>query len=150
MSAPSKGFLCLALAATVGCGARGVLAPPGAPVEYGSAELALREVPDDVACVSIHVRGPGGHAEEHAFDVAPGDETIYRDLQRLRAGPATFRAEAFRVPCAASAGAVPNYDSDPEFAEIRAGERTEVTLCMHGIGRADVTLEFPGDYYNGG
>lgn len=147
MNAPSTGFVCLAFVALVvaGCDEPGELAPGGGATQYGTAELALREVPADVACVSIHVTGPNGHAEEHAFDVDPGDETIYRDLQRLRAGPATFRAEAFRVPCVAIGGATPNYDSDPAVAQIRPGEATAVTLFMRGVGSADVTLEFPGD-----
>jgi hypothetical protein len=95
--------------------------------------------------VAISVTGRGGHAEEHAFDVEPGEQTLYRDLQRLRSGPASFRAEAFRLPCVARGGVSPNYDSDPAVAQIRPGEATAVTLFMRGVGAADVTLEFTGE-----
>ena len=148
MSPTQTGWVRLAVvaAALFGCDEGGELAPGGSDdIEYGSAQLALQEVPGDVACVSIHVTGRGGHAEEHAFDVEPGEETVYRDLRRLRTGPTTFRAEAFGVPCVAKHGTRPNYDSDPAIAQIRPNQAAHVTLFMRGVGAADVTLEFPGD-----
>ncbi len=143
MSIPSRTLLCLAIVAAAGCGepdrAR------GSNADYGSARLALQEVPAEVACVAIMVTDRQGQTQAHDFDVEPGDATIYRDIPRLRVGPASFRAEAFRLPCAARGAATPNYDSEPVVARIRPGLATAVTLFMRGVGEADVTLEFPGE-----
>jgi len=108
----------------------------------GEATATITQVPAGVACIQIQVVGTRTVIKN--VDVMTGQSTVV-SLPNLPAGPDTFSAVAFAVPCSVSNGAVANWASDPVVATVAAGGVTPVTLAMHAVGGANVGIDFPGD-----
>jgi len=108
----------------------------------GEATATITQLPIGVACIQIQV--VGSRTVTRNADVMPGVSSVV-SLPNLPAGADTFSAAAFAVGCSAIAGATANWASDPVVATVAAGAVTPVTLAMHGIGGANVGVDFPGD-----
>jgi hypothetical protein len=108
----------------------------------GEATATITQVPTGVACIQIQVVGTRTVTKN--VDVMPAQSSVV-PLPGLPVGADTFSATAFAAPCPMIGGAIANWASDPVVAVVSAGAVVSVTLPMHGVGNANVGVDFPGD-----
>src|SRR5262249_37401192 len=126
--------------AALSCGGTDASSEP----DLGSAEIALTQVPSDVACVHIVAQGTT-RTRDRFFDVTPGNGP-FLSMNRLPVGMVQFSGESFSTPCnMIGMMSVPNFIADPVTVEVTPGVVASVTLVMLRNGRADVSVDFEGE-----
>ena len=114
----------------------------------GSAQFAIKIVPNDVQCIQITAAGT--RSLTSSFAVTP-NQAAQLTMPGLPAGAVTFSALAFAVPCSqVTAASVPGWISAPVVGQVIAGGVIQVTLVMMQAGSANVGIEFPGSGGAGG
>ena len=135
----------LGLAALWGCSSLpGGGAAAGSEDEgpVGSAQFAVKIVPNDVRCIQI--TAAGSRSLTSSFDVTP-NQAAQLTMPGLPAGAVTFSALAFSVPCSqVTAASVPGWSSAPVVGQVIPGGIIQVTLVMMQAGSANIGIEFPG------
>jgi hypothetical protein len=125
------------------CASRGLVSSN----EVGSVEVAVTNVPTDVACIRLTLARPDTIVQR-AFDVAVGASSVL-SVGGLPVGPMTFRADAFGAACSAvGASEAPGWISNEQTVSITAGVPTPVTLTMMRNGKACVAVDFPVDDFS--
>src|SRR5262245_35327338 len=132
-------FISIVLLAAA-CGSTG--SEPGPPDE-GSLQIALSEVPSDVLCLVIRVKGT--RAVNSAIPATPG-QPVTKTLSGLPVGVVSVGAEAFAVGCAAvQADSVPTWVSDPVMATLVPGQTALVKLTMKRNGQIKLDVDWQED-----
>jgi hypothetical protein len=136
-----------ALTSMFGTVACGDLEPPqssASPQDIGVIELALQNVPPEVACVRITAKGTV-RDKVVELPVVPGP-SMTQVLTGFPLGKVTFGAESFAGTCESlSSKTIPNWVSDTIETSIVDGTKTRVEFNMHRNGRVDVSFNFPDE-----
>jgi len=111
--------------------------------DIGSAQLAITQVPADVACIRIDAAGV--RSVQRDYDVTPGQSSIL-PLHGLPAGDVKFNANAFAGACAQVApGSAPTWVGDPVTAAIVPGQIARVLIQLRASGKSLVGVDFVTD-----
>jgi hypothetical protein len=120
------------------CGGGGATTSPNA--ETGDVQIALVQVPADVACLKLTVTG--ARASTQLLDVTPGAAATYT-LSRLPLGIITIAGEAYGQFCSAIGGAVASYVTEaPVSVRVDAVDVNKANLLLIRNGRVSVGLDF--------
>ena len=124
-----------------GCGGSSPLSSLfGGGDEVGQVQVALVQVPADVACLKLNISGP--RSSTQLLDVTPGGATTY-NLSRLPLGIISIAGEAFSQACKAITGAVANHVTDaPVSVRVDAVDISQVTITLIRNGRIGLTADF--------
>jgi YVTN family beta-propeller protein len=112
------------------------------PDLHGEAELALLQVPADVAC--IRITAAGARTVERNLDVVPGANTVF-NLTALPTGNVSFSGQAFSQACSSVGSNAPNWVGDPVSAVVTTSPPVQVTLSLRRNGRSTVGVDFEDD-----
>lgn len=124
----------------VSCGSDETL-PKDDPEAFGSAEIALTNAPEDVACVRVTVAGQK-RSVVRKFPLDTGERALFR-MKGLPVGNSTFSADAYGVACDDVNGSVtPTWYSKSVVERVSAAETVHVALRMIHNGRASVGVDF--------
>ncbi len=114
----------------------------------GTAQFAVKIVPNDVQC--IQVTAAGSRTLTTSFDVTP-NQAAQLSMPGLPAGSVTFSANAYPTPCSqVTATSVPGWSSAPVTAVVVAAGIIQVTLAMSQSGSASIGIDFGGSAGTGG
>jgi hypothetical protein len=124
------------------------VSPNNPDTEFGVAEIALTNAPDDVHCVRLSVHH-GSDTLENLFPLTPGEKAVFR-LEDLPLGLVRFEGDAFEAACSAIAGQTPSWIAQSVSARLRPGIVKNIALVMVSTqtpagGRAAVSVDFDED-----
>jgi len=123
----------------VHCG--GLPAGGGSGEGEGSVQLALAEIPADVACIRVNAAGAERTLVRN-LGVEPG-KTFTTTLAGVPLGAVVFSAGAFAAACDdVTASATPAWVSEEDTVAVVLGRQATVSLTLHRNGRAKVSLDF--------
>lgn len=132
----------------LGCGSTPSSASNRDEGPVGTAQFAVKIVPNDVQC--IQVTAVGSRTLTTSFSVAP-NQAAQLSMPGLPAGSVTFSASAYSVPCSqVTAASIPGWSSAPVTATVVAAGTIQVTLAMSQSGTASIGIDFGGSSGTGG
>jgi len=136
-------LICLAVAACSGAN------PGSSNLEGQDVQVAaLFTVPSSgVSCIRITASNPL-RTSSTDFGVSPGDSTSFLTLRKVPTGNVVFSGAAFADPCNHLFETnLPTWISADVAAAVTPGNATIVTLHFHGLGIAQVGVDFGDDTY---
>ena len=110
----------------------------------GEAVAAIKEVPDDVQCISIEYKNDR-HSKKRNKDVIPGNsDTII--LKRITSGETEFSASAYNSSCEdVNENSISTWEAEPAKYNIVAGTKVLIQLVLTRRGEAEVEMDFADD-----
>jgi hypothetical protein len=108
--------------------------------DLGMAELAITQVPTDVACVRVDAAGI--RSVQRDYDVKPGQNSIL-PMNGVPVGEVRFSATAFPSPCSlVGPGTIGTWVGDPISSQITPGQIARVLLHLRPNGNSLVGVDF--------
>lgn len=118
---------------------------PGDASDTGSVQLALTQIPANLACLRVKAVGNTRTADRD-IDVTPGQSSAMLSLSGLPLGRVTVTADAFAMACSAVLPtSVATWVSDPAIVSILSGQVAMVPLKMNRNGRGSVAVDFSNE-----
>jgi alpha-tubulin suppressor-like RCC1 family protein len=117
--------------------------PPSAPIELGTANVALTTVPTGVLCIQVKVTIGTQTPIVKSVDVADGGPSVMLPLGQLPAGTATFVGSAFTISCGSvTSSTTAAWISDAATATLQPGVVTDVELTFRKNNPVTATANF--------
>jgi hypothetical protein len=112
--------------------------------EEGQAVAQITNVPSQIACIRINIKGATRNVERK-FSVSAGQSATLT-MSGLPTGEVTFTGDAFPQLCSSvSSSTAPSWSSDPTTVVLWAGSMSTVSLKFQRTSNVTVTVDFVED-----